>query len=517
MLRTLMVLAVLLAAPGGVLGAQSSSLESDAQERARLEMRRYALYRTHLDRPSLPESAQAELQSLRSAINAINERYRQAEPGAAYQLLDRSRQITAAEIAPGWNRFMLERFPLPDRIRRDFPDDVRYAAALLVIGYEFIFAHTIRPPRTPELDARDALYREAREAVLAPHQAKGEQSREWRIFERDMLALTQSASFKREVMSRYLPLFASFMPADSPPSSRPTGPATLQDRLRAPLWSDELDEIVIRKGDALLVLVPVLLLLGGLVIPIWTSRRRGRRHHGARRPEPETAAQLGLPPDLQRPVLPWRLQLELFVEHARVLDLQTWSETTISWHSTGGGPHHAPPHVSVQSRSVLKDRLWVQTMEEKEEAWTLTNAVLEANRGHGLSWVQCVQRKGAEVPCLLFNHHTQKWYESPWLATYHDRFWLHWFLLNVLWLVPLCLAGAWLSEMMDVSNNLFLGLIPTVVVISLVWAGTVHAWTLWRRGRVWKTLYRPRLLEWLKSLSPGFKTAEPPPSFTQAS
>jgi hypothetical protein len=491
----------------GPVGAQSPAptLETTARELAQLDVRRYEIHRAHLDAPTLPEAALAEIAALNESALAFIDRYRNATDPAAggtmYQLHDRRRQLVAAEIGPAWNRLMLERFPLPEQIRRDFTNDARYAAALLVVGYEFALGRTIRPPRSPELEARDALYSQAVEAAQAPYKAKGEQSREWRKFEHDMLASSQSAAFKREVLGRYVPLFASFV-RDDPVTAQERAEARLSATTKwlfVPAWGDEFDDLIIFRGHVLIVVVAVLTIAGGIVAPVWLSRRRGRQHNAPRGQQP-VVSPLALPPDLQMPQLPAGLRLNLFVENARVLDLQTWSETSVSWQSSSGNQHVAP-QVSVTTSTVQKDRLWVETIDGLEKAWTISGGVFAANRGHFLTWIQARMKNGDVLPCLAFNHNTQQWYERAWLAEFQRGFWKHWILLNLLWIGPGCFALGWLLLNMRESENLAVSLLGTLVVSSFVWTGLTHAWITWRRGRAWQKLYRPRVLDWLKGLS----------------
>jgi len=500
--------------------AQSPSFEADARERARLEARRYAILQAHLDAPALPEAAQVEMAAISAATQTIDQRYRDASktaPGAGmYQLISRTRELVAGETGPAWNRLMLERFPLPEQIRRDFNDDPRYAAALIVVGYEFTLGRTLRPPRTPELDARDAVYAQAIDAAQAPYKAKGEQSREWRVFERNMLASAQSATFKREVLARYVPLFAGFVRDDPAPVRDPSRPAPSAAAawLFTPAYGDELDDFVVFRGHVLIGVVIILTLVGGLVIPLWVVPRRGRRHN-APRSRPPSESPLSLPANLQVPALPGGLRPDLFVKNARVLDLQTWSETTVSWQSSSGNQHVAP-RVSVQTSTVQKDRLWVQTAEGTEEAWMLSGGTFAANRGHFLSWVQARLRDGRGLRCLIFNHNTQQWYEGDWLKWYHGGFWKHWFLLNALWLVPGCFALYWLFHEMRGPEDMVISLLGTLVVASFVWIGILHLWTARRRGIAWQNRYRPRVLDWLRSLSAPMKAAGESPPLTQS-
>src|SRR5690606_39584854 len=57
--------------------------------------------------------------------------------------------------------------------------------------------------------------------------------------QRDVLKLSQSAAFKREVLGRYVPLFASFVRDDAPEMG--TGLSAYQEWLAAPLWGDEFE------------------------------------------------------------------------------------------------------------------------------------------------------------------------------------------------------------------------------------------------------------------------------------
>ncbi len=83
------------------------------------------------------------------------------------------------------------------------------------------------------------------------------------------------------------------------------------------------------------------LLLGCLVFPVLMAKRMGRRLN-APSGRVATTAPLSLPSELQAPDLPGGLRPELIAETAVVLDLQTWSETSVSWQSSSGSAHQAP-------------------------------------------------------------------------------------------------------------------------------------------------------------------------------
>lgn len=504
MLRMFFTLLAVLSALVGTSNAQSPSFESVARERAQIDIKRYAILRSHLDAAALPAAAQAEIAVLNESLRTIDQRYRESSSTTAgagtYQLLTRTRELVAAEIAPSWNRLMLERFPLPEQIRRDFTDDARYAAALTVVGYEFTLGRTIRPPRTPELDARDAMYNQASEAARAPYRAKGEQSREWRVFERDTRALSQSAAFKREVLGRYVPLFASFVRDDPAPAPRKDKSSTeaAAEWLYQPIIGDEFSDYTVPRGAALAVLLVALMVGGGLVIPLWLSRRQGRRLNASRQRQPEVSP-LALPPDLQVPILPAGLRPELFTENARVLDLQTWSETTVSWQSSSGNAYVAP-QVSVRTSTVQKDRLWVETVDGREHAWTVTGGVFAANRGHFLTWVHARPRRGDPIPALIFNHNTQQWHEPDWLQTYRGTVLIRWLALSVLWFLPGFFALYWIVLAMKGPEDMVPRFFGYLAVLSLAWMTITHWWVSRRRQITWEHQYRPRVLAWLQGL-----------------
>jgi len=56
----------------------------------------------------------------------------------------------------------------------------------------------------------------------------------------------------------------------------------------------------------------------------------------------------------------------------------------------------------------------------------------------------------------------------------------------------------------------------TLVVASFVWIGIFHLWTARRRGIACQNRYRPRLLDWLRSLSAPMKAAGESPPLTQS-
>ncbi len=476
--------------------AQSQNPEADARAVAQLEAQRYQILRQHLD--SVPDDAAKELLSeLTRRRRTIDAKYQgQAGSGLTWtQFNDLVRSVVAAQVGPGWNQLMLERFPRPERLRQDYPDDVRYAAALIVVGFEFSLGRTIRPPITPALAERDALYREAQEASMASYRARGEGSTQWLRFERDVLQQSRSPAFKREVLKRYVPLFASFV-ADEPEPAGPPIPA-YRAWLFAPLWGDEFDHAPLRIHVALVIPVVALLLT-----PFWSvrqARRAGRKHRPRKGGSPPRSG-LVLPPELQHPVFPSGLQLELRMETAHVLDSQIWSETSVSWQSRSGGPGQAPT-VSVQTQVTRKERLWVETMDGRQEAWTFTGGAFEAMRGQVVSWVQYVRGGGGMQPVLFYNHATDRHHEFDWWPSVHGHALWSWFSLLLLWVAPWMLVLFWLATEVDHLAGVIVPSFVTVALGCFVLTIVTRLWCHGRRRRVWKQQHRPRLLELLQRFS----------------
>lgn len=499
------------------LFAQPASLEADARAGAERTARRYAIYAANLDR-TLDAAAQAELTQLAQAQRALEEKYERDEALRPHlsRLRERTRQIVGSEVAPGWNRLLLERFPLPERVRADFPDDRRYWAALVVLGFEFSLGRSLRPPRTPEMEARDALYSNAATAAEAPYRAKGEQSREWLRFDYERLELSRSPAFKREVLGRYVPLFASFVRDDPQPRSG-VKLSPWQEWVRAPLWDPGIPPTdVPHRGHAIVVAVPLLLLIGTPWLAAWLTGRRGRRDNvsAGRTPQPSPPA---LPADLQTPALPGRMRPELVVQTALVLENQVWSESSFTWQSSGGGPHHAPS-VSVQTHTSQKDRLWLRLLDGREDAWTLSDGVFEARRGHVVSRVISPRRSGEQQICLFFNHATGKWCESQWVRARHGLFLGLVFGLILFWVGPLCAVSELVQlAMLDGGAKILTSATLTAAVAGLVLALLVRAWGVRRRVKAWERNVRPQVLAWLgassavlqKLLPLGFSPANP--------
>jgi len=483
------------------LFAQPASLEADARASAERTARRYAIYAANLDR-TLDAAAQAELTQLGQAQRALEEKYERDEALRPHlpRLRERTREIVGAEVAPVWNRLLIQRFPLPERVRADFPDDRRYWAALIVLGYEFSLGRSLRPPRMPEMEARDALYSRAATAAEAPYRAKGEQSREWLRFDYERLELSRSPAFKREVLARYIPLFASFVRDDPPPTSR-VKLTPWQAWVRAPLWDPGIPPAdVPLRGYAVLVAVPVLLLFVTPWLGAWLTGRLGRRDNASagRTPQPSPPA---LPADLQTPEFPGGMRPELVVQTALVLENQVWSESSFTWQSSGGGPHHAPS-VSVQTHTSQKDRLWLRLLDGREDAWTLSDGVFEARRGHVISRVTSPRRRGEEQVCLFFNHATGKWCESQWVRARHGLFLGLVFKLLLFWVVPLCAILELVQQALpDGGGRALTAAAWTAAMGGLVMALLVRAWSVRRRVRAWKLNVRPQVLAWLGASS----------------
>lgn len=477
----------------------SPQFELLAREAAKVEAQRYAVWRANLDRNELGDAARAELERLAQLRKDIDVRFR-AEPALrneGYAWNSRIREIVAADIGPSWNQLMLERFPLPARIRADFPDDLRYNAALVVLGYEFTLGRTVRPPRTPALDARDKIYSDAQERIAA--QLKGPQPnlRQQRAYENGFQALTHSAAFKREVLGRYIPLFASFVREEKTTRTETPAPSGLRSWLFRPVWElDDNPDNDVPLGVVLLV-VPALMIL--LVTPllanIWVWRR-GRNDFPAGGVNDSSTIASPLPPDLRVLELPRGMRPTLRLTTGLVVDRAAWTEHHRSTHTTQGGPYQ-PAQVHVSTSTVLKERLWVRTLDGKEQPWTVTKGVFVARAGHWISWVEAPLRRGDSRLILMYNHASDSVFERPWVKQSHNSSLFISLLLGLFWVTPWVLAGAWLGNVM-LSDWLYLNLIGSMLVGLLVVVFVLNWRAVRMRRNVWERLYRPRLLEFLR-------------------
>jgi hypothetical protein len=476
-----------------------AEVESLARQVARLEVQRYAIWRENLDRV-FDADTQARLAALGADRAALLSRLRPEADGftPVVRFNDRVRAIVAAEIGLSWNQLMLERFPTPERLRVDHPDDLRYLAALIVVGYEFGLGRTISPPRSPELQARDAAYSRAIAEVEGRIKPPAENIRASQQHEDQLYGLTRSAAFKREILNRYIPLFASFVPDDTPGSSVASGSESESILFRV-IWQRDNDPA--NDVPLGLVLIPAICLLAilGSVWSVWSRTWRSGRRDNAR---PGSAAMgavaLDLPAELRFPVLPGRMKPDLALNVGHIVDASTWSETHIST-STVPGNQYQPAQTHVSSTTVQKDRLWLRGIDGREQEWTVTGGVIAARPGHLLALVLVRERGGGERLALAYNHHSGGTYDPDWLAAAHAHPIGVWILALLFWVAPLVLLADWLIRQMgeDFSAPLLSGA-TTLAGALFVWSFVVRWWVLHRRRGAWRHKYRPRVLEILQ-------------------
>ncbi len=476
-------------------------MERDAGEVARLQARRYAIQAARID-SALTEGDQRELAELGRQAEAIEEKYRRDRVWGNLlpELNNRRRELVVAEAGPAWNRLMLEKFPGAERVAADFPEGPRRAAAFAVLFEEFALARTLRPPRTPELTARDQAYQAGMDAAVAKARAGGEQSREWKAFEAEVRRLMMNPGFKREVLGRYVPLFASFVKAEAGGGAAAGGGTGAPLWLFKPLWVSEDERSYVLVAHAVWAGAGLMALLGGLAIPVWWLRRAGRRHDPAKMAGIQKAgAEAGELPEVLRVVeLPRGMRVALTVTSGVVLEKEGWVETTTSTHTTPA-TNDQPARTTTQVHTTRKDRLWVRTVEGKEEAWTVTNDVFPARAGQAVSWVSAVLR-GGKATCVAYNHATGGVFEKAWVAEANRVYWGAFF---AAWLWAAGCMGV--SAYMAVATGSFRvrsvlggGLVVSAVVL-LIYAGVVRAVIVGGRTRAWKARYRPGLMAWLES------------------
>src|SRR5690606_14392306 len=230
-------------------------------------------------------------------------------------------------------------------------------------------------------------------------------------------------------------------------------------------------------GPRRFLLVMAVSLFALLLTPlwiVWQARRAGRKHRPRQSAEPVRTG-LGLPPELQHPEFPAGLQLELGMQTGHVLDVQVWSETTVSWQSRSAGPGAAPT-VSVQTHVTPKERVWVETMDGRQHSWTFSRRVFEAMPGQVISWIQYVRRGGELEPILFYNHGSDRYHETVWWPTVHGHALGSWFFVTMFWVTPWALNAFWLA----VPEGL-LPISPIPILITLA----VAAFVLTLVARLW--------------------------------
>lgn len=501
------------ATPQPTAATTRAALEADAARSAQLQARRYAIWAARLDSGRLTDQDKAELDEIARAVRAIEAKYEgRGMLELSVDLRNLTREQVIARAGPAWNRVLLERFPLPDRVRSDFPDPLRGAAALEVLYSEFALGRTLRPPRTRELDARDAAYRSAIQAIIATQAPDGETSPAAKAFAEGALRLSGTAAFKREVLGRYLPLFASWVRDEPAPFHAAAAEvAGLDAWIFRPIGTMSGQPIFL--GHAALPVTALFALLGGLVIPLRRARARGRRHNAARAPGTGTADRVtDLPVELQVLDLSGRMYPELTATSGVVLEKEGWTETTSTYSSTGPSQHHGATS-SVTTTTTKKDRLWVRTTTGDEQPWTITGDVFQARPGHPVTWVAARLREDPQTVCMVFNHATGRFYEKPWVALAH-RGAIGTFILTLLWILSCCAVMAYLEWRLFQTTYLFqLPALGGVVLLAL-WVPIARVLVRHPRQRVWETRYRPRLLEWLKLVGPALPASVaggPPP------
>ena len=500
------------AGAGGPTAAQRAAVEADAEQSARLQAQRYQIWAARLE-SALTDADKAELEQTAQAVRAIEARYEgRGMLELSVDLRNRTRERVVALAGPAWNKLLLERFPMPEQVRRDYTDPLRAAAALEVLYYEFALGRTLRPPRTREMDARDAAYRAAVAEIVAKQAPDGVDSPAAKTFAEGAVRLSASPAFKREVLGRYVPLFASWVRDDPAPVGVP-GPqlAGLDALIFRPVGTLAGEPLFL--GHVALPALAVLALLGGLVIPLRRARRSGRRHNASRPPGSGTADRvLDLPVELQVLDLPGRMYPELTVTSGVVMDKEGWTETTTTYSSTAPTQHHGGS-TSVSTTTTKKDRLWVRTTSGDEQPWTVTGDVFQARAGHPVTWVAARLRQDPQTVCMVFNHATGRFYEKPWITLAHRGAFFT-FMLALFWVALCGVAAAWLEWRLFQTTILVQAPALLAALGLVVWVPLARALVRRPRQRAWETRYRPKLLAWLQLVGPAIPPAVagvPPP------
>ncbi|MBS0333572.1 MAG: hypothetical protein JSS35_12465 [Proteobacteria bacterium] len=209
-----------------------------------------------------------------------------------------------------------------------------------------------------------------------------------------------------------------------------------------------------------------------------------RRPEGALGALPTAGAlSAGLPAELATVRLP-RMRYSVGIESGTVLKVDTAFETNIDTEVRGGGVAHTGygtvaithPTVTVRSKSVQVDRIWVRTPEGRELKWVFRGGRLEAREGHQVSVVWQFLGGDKWRAILGFNHDTREFGRINEPAHGLSGW-------------PLWLASALVATGLAVLTNPWLALFA--LAMSVLYVGLIKAIFRIRRDRRFSIVHQP--------------------------
>lgn len=323
-------------------------------------------------------------------------------------LLILAQSATAADIAT--------RFPDPQRVAADFPDDVQRYVAFEVLDH----ALSLEAPRpqSPLAYQKNFAYGQSDIGIDNAHMRSGIRSPEYRQWAADRDRLLTDTAFRQSILDKYhLPALPAPVhrpsptaPASSlPGNERTTGPLPFNQGGPPDMYTTTQQIADRAFGRALPVTLPSLVAM--LLLPWLMIRRSGIR-------EPAASATPSIDPRL--PPLPASLRIirlpavhyPIETRAAKVIDCRTTYETTrTTWYTpgptygSGNQTYQGPGTVTTHVRTTQYDALRVATA-AGESTWTLIGGGFEVFPGQIISSVLRLEKDGHRAILLVYNHNT---------------------------------------------------------------------------------------------------------------
>ena len=393
--------------------AQIKAVEDDAQAYTRLVLEHDQLVFKE-GMLTLAPAERSKMPVLSAQGAEIKKKYAAGGPSAARkgEFQKRLTELSQELVQPAAKRWATDAFPDPARVVADFSPESKRAAALVYLAR--LLGERIAAPQPDATREKIASYQRALVALNAAYKDS------FAAKSKDVYALAQDATFRLEVVKKYLPIVVASVQAEVVQAKMRADAEKQAAKEKALIVKTNIGLLLIGLG---LIVLPLLLILKGDSGPGLT-------------PAQVAGEAVPLPPALRR-ISVFRKEYDVSCESGILYDREMWTETSVSTTTSGGSTyvsggmvHSTPATTSTHVSTTVYHRYWLRTLDARETWRRFSDDVFQATKGQIVSTVDW----GTGV-LLAYNHNTgqlataKSWFAAP-----------HRLKGRVLWFINL---GAW--------------------------------------------------------------------------
>jgi hypothetical protein len=388
-----------------------------------------------------------------------------------------------------------DRFPDPNRVAVDFPDEVERYVVLNLLW------DASREKAPGDTAKRGAYYRTA-DAIRMKYSIPGGAA--YDKFSERNFQLNADANFRRTVLEKYH--LTNLPVARAAPAMRNT---------------DVTDAMI--KG-AFLKASPFI--IGSLLVMVWLMGFYVRKAstHSAVNPAAVNAPS-GLPalPESLRVVSLPRLQYSVDVVSARAVEKETTMHTHVHTSTSGGEVYtvgnqvqSTPIQSSTSVTTTQQDLVWVRTADNRETSWVFKGGTFKVRPGHILSVITHPGSEGSAEFLMAYNHNTGQFEELRGIPYGIRGGIMAWLIATLVGSVGFAIAFGIILSIQPDSNadparrmlgpivNWIMGVIASAIAAFFI-SMTTGRKLFRQRNASYQSQYVPRFRQFLEQCTPALQ------------